>query len=80
MNILNELEMATCQKITPFKGTDGTLRSHRQVYINRTSSLSYIFNGCVTFTLCIKIALRSEGNSVLQIESKMVPQGDQGHK
>lgn len=80
MNILNELEMTTCQEFAPFEGIDGTLRSHSQLYIKRMNSLSYIFNRFVEFTLCTKIALRSEGNSMLQIESKIVPQGDQGYK
>lgn len=63
-----------------FKGIDGALRSRSQLYIKRMSSLSPIFNRFVTFTLCIQIALRSEGDSMLQIESKIVPQGDQGYK
>lgn len=65
MNTLNELEMVTCQIIALFKGIGETLRSYSQLYIKRMSSLSHIFNRFVTFTLCIKIALRNEGDSMV---------------
>ena len=70
MNILNEPEKATCQKRAPFQGIDRTLRSQSQLYIKSTCSLSYIFNRFVRFTLCIKAATRSEGNSQFATDRK----------
>lgn len=70
MNILNEPEKATCQKRAPFPGIDRTLRSESQLYIKSTCSLSYIFNRFVRFTLCIKVATRSEGNSQFATDRK----------
>ena len=70
MNILNEPEKATCQKKAPFPGIDRTLRSESQLYIKSTCSLSYIFNRFVRFTLCIKVATRSEGNSQFATDRK----------
>lgn len=70
MNILNEPEKATCQKRAPFPGIDKTLRSQSQLYIKSTCSLSYIFNRFVRFTLCIKVATRSEGNSQFATDRK----------
>lgn len=72
--------MATCQKMTCSKTIDGTLRPHSQLDPKRTCSMRYIFSRFATLTLCIKIALTSKGNSLLQRESKTVPQGNQDHK
>lgn len=70
MNILNDPEKATCQKRAPFQGIDRTLRSQSQLYIKSTCSLNYIFNRFVRFTLCIKVATRSEGNSQCATDRK----------
>lgn len=72
--------MATCQKMTCSKAIDGTLRSRSQLHPKRTCSARYIFSRFATFILCIKIAVMSKGNSLLQRESKTTPQGDQDHK
>lgn len=46
------------------------LWGHSQLYIKSTCSLSYIFNRFVRFTLCIKVATRSEGNSQFALNGK----------
>ena len=53
--------MTSFCKMFSIKGIKGTSSSHSYYYIQRTCTLRYVFNGYVTFTLCMKVALCSEG-------------------
>lgn len=70
MSILNEPRHGNLPENVSLIGIEKTLRSHRQLYMKRTSSLKYIFNEFITFTLCMKIVLCSERKSPFAMSRK----------